>query len=157
MTKNIIAYDFNGVMDVEKSHLIKESGLSFRVRKQFDIDKARALLMLAFETNTPLISISLLDANVNINQQLIACLMHHGTEEDKVFFKENKRNFRKLFKRSFESAGNKQKTIDECVKDGYKVFALEDEVPLTNCELLWVNGGNISTHLETILKTISNQ
>lgn len=149
MSKFIIAHDFNGVLDVKNSETIKENGLSFRIRKQANIDNVRALLTLALKTNTPLVSISSLEQYQSINQCILAAMIHRGTEEDKTFFTENKRAFRKLFTRS-PTPGQKQATVDHFEKEGYTVIALEDEVILKNCEMCMINGRNINKALAKI-------
>lgn len=149
MTTSIIAYDFNGVMDIKNSHEVRDESLSFRVRKQVNLENAKALLSLAIETNTPLVCISMLEQYTSVTRQLLAALLHSDVPEYVEFAKTNKMALRQLMKRS-PFPGKKQEVINALNEEGYKMIALEDEVVLTNCEFFMIQNRDILSRMDEI-------
>ncbi len=143
MTVNVLAFDFGGVLDIPNSHRIRESEMTFKIRKQMDADKAFMFYQLALKHDAKIVCISDLSKYLCIGREIINAIIRSDKPEHqelKEFLKTNKRTERK---RIIEGDDGKQKTIDTLAQryadEDLRIVAFEDSVKLENCHFIWVS------------------
>lgn len=148
-----IAYDFNGVLDIDNAFEIRTQKINepliFQIKAIIDLNKAAHLFrFLIANPNIKAFCISEYSKYENISHLLINAFKHTENEEFKDI-KEYVCNNRKLIKTQFVSPYKKGKHEAICsIKEQFKdsdIIALEDEKDLSSyCKQIWINGLNES-------------
>jgi len=140
--KKIIAFDFGGVLDVDKSHLIRDDNLVFQCLAQIDVDKAFRLFNFVIKHNANVFCISDISRYVNLWDTVTRSILNSKKEEHQNaarYIKDNKREIRRL-EISFDSK-EKQCKINEAKKlyPDSIIIAFEDAKKLDNCNHIWIS------------------